>query len=140
MGENAPRLVSDWIPPSHGLRANWRHCFTRLPNARYRTAILSLEFLLAGGDADLFRYSISDLPGDFDGDGKVDGADFLVWQQGLGTIYDATDLDDWEANYGAGTLASLNAAASTAVPEPSTGIILLLGIATLLFRRNAVVS
>ena len=47
MGENAPRLVSDWIPPSHGLRANWRHCFTRLPNARYRTAILSLEFLLA---------------------------------------------------------------------------------------------
>jgi len=40
-----------------------------------------------------------DFDGDFDDDGDVDGDDFLELQQGLGTIYDATDLADWEANY-----------------------------------------
>jgi hypothetical protein len=51
--------------------------------------------------------------GDFDTDGDVDGNDFLVWQRGVGTTYDAADLADWKANYGAGPGLS-------AVPEPSS--------------------
>jgi hypothetical protein len=90
--------------------------------------LYSLEFLLLGGDADLFRYSISDLPGDFDGDGVVDGFDFLQWQRGESPDpLSQSDLAIWEANYG--TVASLIAAtASTAVPEPTTGVMVLLGI------------
>ena len=80
---------------------------------------------------------IAVLAGDFDGDGDVDGADFLEWQQGLGTIYDATDLADWEANYG--TVAPLTAN-STAVPEPATYITLLLAMIAIPFRREVVGS
>ena len=77
------------------------------------------------------------IPGDFNGDRVVDGADFLKWQQGLGTIYDATDLAAWEAGYGA---VSPIATSSTAVPEPSTWIVLLIGMMGVLFRRDVVVS
>jgi len=65
------------------------------------------------------------LAGDFDFDGDVDGADFLEWQQGLGTIYDADDLTDWEANFG--TVAPAVATAAAAVPEPSSLAMLCLG-------------
>ncbi len=56
------------------------------------------------------------LPGDFDID--VDGFDFLKWQRGESpNPLSASDLADWEANYG--TVAPLSAT-STTVPEPST--------------------
>jgi hypothetical protein len=83
------------------------------------------------GSADLF-FDLS-LPGDFDADGDVDGADFFEWQRGLGTIYDATDLAAWEADFG--NVAPLTAT-STAVPEPSTGILLVLGLASILAGRR----
>ncbi|MFV2069551.1 MAG: hypothetical protein ACC645_21515 [Pirellulales bacterium] len=41
------------------------------------------------------------LPGDFDGDGAVSGTDFLKWQRGESpNPLSASDLADWEANYG----------------------------------------
>ena len=60
--------------------------------------------------------------GDFDGDGDVDGSDFLIWQrQGL----PASDLVDWLANFGvAGQLAD---PATLAVPEPSGMVLLFWG-------------
>ncbi len=53
--------------------------------------------------------------GDFDQDGDVDGADFLLWQRdtGVGT------LTDWQNNFG--TTASLPAAG--AVPEPASAVL-----------------
>jgi len=72
-------------------------------------------------------------PGDFDVDGDVDGSDFLVWQRGgspNGAI--AGDLDEWKTNYG--NAASISALAS--VPEPATGLLLLMGIYGLLGRRR----
>jgi phospholipase/lecithinase/hemolysin len=71
------------------------------------------------------------LPGDFNHDGIVDAADYIVWrdafgQRGLGLqadgdgdgVVDATDYDIWRKYYGdaSGSLP----AASTAVPEPAT--------------------
>src|SRR5262245_39274161 len=41
------------------------------------------------------------LLGDFDGDGDVDGRDFLVWQRGGSpNPLSAGDLAQWQANYG----------------------------------------
>ena len=58
--------------------------------------------------------------GDFDGDSDVDGADFLKWQRdGLS----ATDLTDWQNNYGPSGI--------TSVPEPSCLGLLLLALAGL---------
>jgi len=54
-----------------------------------------------------------ELPGDFDFDADVDGADFLIWQRDLG---DATNLADWQDNFGATAAVS----AVKAVPEPSS--------------------
>jgi hypothetical protein len=67
--------------------------------------------------------------GDFDQDSDVDGQDLLAWQRGLGVTFDANDLSGWQANYG--TVAPLTAI-SSAVPEPSTSIMLLIGMVTIL--------
>ncbi len=40
------------------------------------------------------------LPGDFDNDNDVDGGDYLAWQRGFGTIYDASHYVIWRDNYG----------------------------------------
>jgi hypothetical protein len=82
------------------------------------------------------QWSLIDLEetpdGDFDIDGDVDGRDFLVWQRGGSpSSLSADDLANWQANYGFGTLT----AASTAVPEPTAGMLLAL-LAAALFRMR----
>jgi hypothetical protein len=49
--------------------------------------------------------------GDFNGDGKVDGRDFLVWQKNPSI----GNLADWQANYGNGFLSAIHS-----VPEPGS--------------------
>lgn len=74
--------------------------------------------------------------GDFDLDGDVDGADYLVWQRGFGTLFDDGDLADWEANYG---FSNMNPPANgVAVPEPAS-LALVLTVLTGVFvsRRRA---
>jgi hypothetical protein len=68
---------------------------------------------------------------DFDNDEDIDGADFLIWQRGLGSVdqldkstgdatgdgsVDAADLDSWVANFGGGAESPFVAS----VPEPTT--------------------
>jgi hypothetical protein len=60
--------------------------------------------------------------GDFNGDGTVDGADFLKWQRDDGT---PASLAEWEANYG--NVYAL-AAAAVAVPEPSSFVLIAAGL------------
>ena len=40
-------------------------------------------------------------PDDFNGDGNVDAADFILWRKGLGEAYKQNDYDVWRANFGA---------------------------------------
>ena len=60
---------------------------------------------------------------DFNFAGAVNGADFLEWQRGFGTLYDSDDLAAWKADYEGTTLLS---ATSTTVPEPSASVIAVL--------------
>lgn len=69
------------------------------------------------------------LPGDFDADTDVDGDDFLLWQRGPTGL----SLTDWQSNYGTGT----TTASVTAVPEPGSALLLVLGSLALLQRRRA---
>ncbi len=64
--------------------------------------------------------------GDGDGDGDTDGADFFVWQQHFGIS--PTDLDIIDAN------------GSFSVPEPTSGLLLMLGLAGVLTGRGLSVS
>jgi hypothetical protein len=81
---------------------------------------------------------------DFDGDGDVDGKDFLIWQVGFGKsgasrsngdangdgVVNKLDLDIWKTQYGMVALVSAVAEAN-AVPEPNS--LLLLGLGSLSF-------
>jgi hypothetical protein len=89
-------------------------------------------------------------------DGKVNGRDFLIWQRRFGfgldsnnnpkyatrqhgdanhdRVVDGGDLALWQANYGAGTGSLL--ANATAVPEPSSVVMAMLGITLLAARRR----
>ncbi|MGD9636215.1 MAG: hypothetical protein AB7U97_23235, partial [Pirellulales bacterium] len=66
------------------------------------------------------------LAGDFNIDGVVDAADYVVWRDGLDTIYTLDDYDMWLNHFG--QTAGEAALAPTAVPEPSC-ILLLIGAA-----------
>jgi len=68
------------------------------------------------------RISPNLIPGDFDLDSDVDGADFLKWQRENGTN---AGLNSWKENYGMGT----PQATAATVPEPSACLMLLIGTA-----------
>jgi hypothetical protein len=79
----------------------------------------------------------TNLLGDFDMDGDIDGADFLKWQRGESLIpLSASELSDWEVGYG--TVAPISAA-STAVPEPSSVLLLISLAAISVFSRRKTV-
>ncbi|TWU28662.1 hypothetical protein [Bythopirellula polymerisocia] len=100
----------------------------------------SVDFLLAfsSGDGDgsgghdlwidnvAITAVVDVIPGDFDHDGDVDGADFLAWQRNDGT---PAGLAAWQNNYGAPAMLSEMESASLAVPEPSSVTFLLLSVA-----------
>jgi len=66
------------------------------------------------------------VPGDFDEDGDVDGADFLRWQRGQSPNPNSEqDLQKWQENQGSTTLPPT---IFVAVPEPATGFLLLFGV------------
>jgi hypothetical protein len=74
----------------------------------------------------------ANLPSDFNLDNIVDGRDLLILQQGLGTMYRASDFALWKSNFG-----RKNAeAVAAAVPEP-VGVwsFMIAGIALSLFHR-----
>ena len=76
-------------------------------------------------EIDVFGELSTVMPGDFDLDLDVDGRDFLAWQRGGSpNPLSATDLADWRANYGTGSLM----ATSNAVPEPSTWVMISLTV------------
>jgi hypothetical protein len=87
---------------------------------------------------------VATIPGDFNFDGTVDTADFVVWRKGLGTMYSQSHYEIWRANFatslGAGSgLATLTRPPrSAAVPEP-VGVFaaaIALGVLTLTRRGD----
>jgi hypothetical protein len=70
----------------------------------------------------LLAVAMPGLPGDFNEDGQVDAADYIVWRIGLGTTYTQADYDVWLANFGQTSGGGASIAASfvhATVPEPA---------------------
>ena len=81
------------------------------------------------------------LPGDFNHDGTVDAADYILWRKGLGTTYTQNDYNTWRAHFGQsagnGSASALPLPPSpfdNAVPEPASIALLLFAAAILLAR------
>lgn len=77
----------------------------------------------------LSDFALTAPSGDYDGDGDVDGADFLLIQSNGMT---AGDLADWQTNYGSADALS----GATAVPEPSTAALILMSVSMLSMKRS----
>ena len=76
------------------------------------------------------------LLGDFNNDGMVGNADYVVWRKGLGTTYTPADYDVWRTHYGETPNAGPGAGAGGAIPEPTSVALLLIGWLPLCCRRR----
>jgi hypothetical protein len=90
-------------------------------------------------------------PGDFNDDGLVVAADYTVWRNTLGDDVDRGyfadgdgdgtitegDYDVWKANYGKNYLPA-GAGGIASAPEPSAGLLVMVGVAIAATRRSCV--
>jgi pectate lyase len=97
--------------------------------------------LLTTGELSVIESIVEDA--DFDGDGDVDGRDFLIWQRGFGlteqennSLGDANgnegDLAIWQTQYAEPVELDVT---QTAVPEPSSLVIIGVMFAAYVYRR-----
>jgi hypothetical protein len=87
----------------------------------------------------LYHSDVVGVPGDYNNNGVVDTADYVLWRKGgplqnevntPGTV-DASDYDAWRARFGKITAGSGSGSLDGgAVPEPSTSLLASLAIAT----------
>ncbi|QDU89528.1 hypothetical protein Pla175_29200 [Pirellulimonas nuda] len=107
---------------------------------------IKFSYSLASGDivqgVVQYYYEAIGLPGDFNGDGSVDAADYTVWRDALGTtaslggngdetggsanLVDAADYALWKQSFGASLSVGPAATAAAGVPEPSSLLVCLL--------------
>jgi hypothetical protein len=80
------------------------------------------------------------VPGDFNHDGTVDSADYVVWRKTDGT---QAGYDAWRANFGnslgvgSGSVLPSAEPLSAAVPEPAAAVLLFFSIPVLFVRHRA---
>jgi hypothetical protein len=85
-------------------------------------------FIAIYSNSDVVLKFVNFLPGDFNHDGTVDVADYVVWRNGLGTTFNQDDYNVWRSHFGqsagsgSGSGATGFASANAAVPEPATMI------------------
>jgi hypothetical protein len=116
---------------------------------------LGAAFNVGGAHDLVFKYgALVGVAGDYNGNGVVDAADYTVWRDHLGQsftmsnditrgVVDQADYDVWRANFGqtagptdpstlvTGFVRYVTSGATAAVPEPSSVVLVGVGLATL---------
>jgi hypothetical protein len=76
-------------------------------------------------------------PGDYNHDGMVNAADYVVWRKTDGT---PAGYDAWRSHFGQTAGNGSGATTSAAVPEPASIVMLIIGTLAMCFRRRTIVS
>jgi hypothetical protein len=118
---NALGAGEDFIDWNHNRTGQWNDVAANTPRD-----VISGYFVEFGG-------SVSSGSGDFNNDGVVDAADYVVWRDGFGTTYIPDDYDVWRAQFSAGATSNVSQASGSApaVPEPPVFVsapLMLLGL------------
>ena len=111
-------------------------------------SLVSWSIASGANNAVLQATSITPLvDGDYNGDGSVDAADYVVWRHTAGGInlsadgnrdgvIDNLDLGVWRANFGRTANSGSSGSENPAVPEPVTGVLLAIAAAGWCLRRS----
>jgi hypothetical protein len=76
-----------------------------------------------------------DLPGDYNGDGSVDSADYVVWRKNPGDFGgDPAGYNTWRTNFGSGGAGS--GLGASAVPEPAALVLAVAALAMYALPRR----
>ncbi len=82
----------------------------------------------------------ANLPGDYNNDGKVDAADYVVWRNDPSNNGGPGGYNTWRANFGmtagSGTALPSTEMLSAAVPEPASIVLSMLPLVSMLFWRQ----
>ena len=97
-------------------------------------------------DQTLLRSLVNKLAGDYNSDGVVDMADYIVWRKTLGSTTDLAadgdgggqvndhDYDVWRQNFGNSNHSS--ALSAVTAPEPSTMVAVIVGVCTVVLGKQ----
>ena len=80
------------------------------------------------------------LAGDFNHNGTVDGADYVVWRKGLGSTFTQNDYNTWRTNFGTTDGAGAESkpeGSSNLVPEPAGATACVSAVMALLMVRRS---
>ena len=80
----------------------------------------------------VYRNLLASLEGDYNGNGVVDAADYVVWRKSIGT---PAAYNTWRANFGR-TAASGAMLASAGVPEPASVVLMIVAAACPIVMRR----
>jgi hypothetical protein len=81
------------------------------------------------------------LPGDFNDDGVVNSADYVVWRNGLASgDFTQEDYDTWRTHYGSTLADNEGGGAGSTIPEPTSRLLSLLAASGVGFARRKLVG
>jgi T5SS/PEP-CTERM-associated repeat protein len=78
------------------------------------------------------------IPGDFNFDGTVGAADYVVWRKGVGVATTPENYDLWRVNFG--RTVGDGGVSNATVPEPAAALLTVLGVALVSRRRHRLAS
>ena len=97
---------------------------------------LSAEAAIVGTSLIATIIAAARLPGDYNNDGSVDAADYVVWRKNPSAFGgDPAGYNTWRANFGRSAGSGSDYLSGAAVPEPASGVLLLLTVPGLFLRR-----
>jgi hypothetical protein len=95
-----------------------------------------LQWALVPGDVTTFLTIVPAPPaGDYNNDGQVDAADYVVWRKGAGVSPTQDNYNLWRTNFGEPPGNGSGANANATIPEPATLVLLMLVTAGWCVRR-----